>query len=1061
MKKILLYIYLVLLLPGMAFAQKKVTGTVVDENFEALPGVSIIISGTSTGTITDINGSYSLSQLKAEDVLIFSFIGFEDQKVKVGKQTKIDVQMQPSDYALDQVVVVGYGTARKSDLTGAVASVNSREINIAPTANFDEALVGRIAGVNISANEGTPGAPMNITIRGGNSITGSNQPLYVVDGIPLESFDPATINSKDIKSFDVLKDASATAIYGSRGANGVIVITTKQGRTDGVTDINFGASYGFQYIPDRMEVMSPYEYVKVAEYQASGKNNWNGPFNVNEMDRDPSTGYLIGDQGFYNKWVDPELYRNMKGSDWQSDLFRTAPMQVYNLSMSGGNKKTNVYYSGNFTDQDGTLITTGFRKIVNNVRINHSITDKVKVNGALLYSNSVRTGPTLRETAYSSVIRDAVKFRPTGPIIWDGLGADGFDPEGDGMNVMFPPVPNLENTDSKNTQDVVRGNLAFNIDLAKGLKLRLSGNYQNRQVKDTQFFGQETRSGYFGVNGIYGQIEQWKYQNLSTSNTLTYNKKIKKHKFSVMGGFEASYNQNDYSYLMNSQLPTDEFGIDGLDIGTVANLARTSWTANSLVSYFSRATYDYKGKYLLTANFRADGSSKFPTGNKWGYFPSFSTAWKIGEEPFIKNLDFVSSLKVRGGWGISGNNYIGNFSAFNLVNASRWNAYSWGQGENFVPGSIQTNIAVPDLTWETTSQTNLGLDFSLFRYRVKGTIDLYKKNTYDLLLGADMALSTGFDRVTQNVGEVQNKGLELSLSTVNFDKGGFRWDTSINISFNRNKTIKLNDGQNEIFTSSGYTTQIRDFENDYITRIGEPVGMMYGLQFDGLYQVDDFNWDNTTQSYILKEGIPDNGDAVTPGSIRYIDQNNDGTIDENDRVIIGNPHPKHFGGLTNDFKYKGFDLSVLFQWSYGAEILNGNRVMLGSPHPTQSYNKLSEVADMWTPWNPDTDVNTGHYYGVNGNAKLGNMTDDRYIEDGSYLRLKTVALGYTLPSNIAEKLKMKKCRVYVSGQNLYTWTNYSGYDPEVSIKGSALMPNLDYSSYPRSLTVMGGIDITF
>jgi len=1032
-----------LLVPHIVFAQKTVTGKVVDENMLGLPGVSIIIKETGTGTITDFEGNFTTSNIKPEDVLVFSFIGFDSQEVLVGDQDHFDIQLKPSDYTLDQVVVVGYGTARKSDLTGAVASVSNKEINIAPTANFDEALTGRIAGVTITGSEGTPGAPANITIRGGNSITGSNEPLYVVDGIPMESFDPSTVNSKDIKSFDVLKDASATAIYGSRGANGVIVITTKGGREDGLTEVTFGASYGVQTIPTRLEVMSPYEYVKVLEMQSSGKNDWQG-----------------ADDKFYNTWVDPELYRDAEGDDWQNQIFQAAPMQIYDISISGGNDKTNIYYSGNYTKQDGTLITTGFQKLVNNLRVKHTINDHVTLNTALLYSNSVRTGPSMRENTYSSVIRDAVRFRPVGPVISDGLGEGGFDPDDPSMNVMYPPVPNLENTDSETVQDVVRGNMALNIKLADGLTARLSGNYQMRFGKSTYFAGEETRSGLFGTEGVYGQIEQQRNQNLSTSNIVTYKKKKNRHKYSVMGGFEASQNQTTYSYLKNSKIPMDDFGIDKIDIGTVANLATTSWTANSLMSYFSRATYSYSEKYLFTANIRADGSSKFPDGNKWGYFPSFSGAWKIGQEDFLEDAEFVSSLKIRGGWGLSGNNHIGNFSAHNIVNISKWNAYAWGQGEDFSSGAIHTGLAVPDLTWETTAQSNVGIDYSLFQYRVQGTVDFYKKNTTDLLLGADMALSTGFDRVTQNVGEIQNQGLEFSLNTINIDKNSFRWNTSFNIAFNENKVISLNDGQNEIFSSSGYNVLVKG-ENDFITRVGQPVGMMYGLETEGLYQVEDFNWDNNTQTYVLKDGMADNGGTVAPGSIKYVDQNGDGTIDENDRVIIGNPHPKHFGGMSNDFKYKAFDLSILFQWSYGADILNANRVTMSSPSPSASFNGLSQTSDMWTPWNPDTDVNTSYYAGVIGNSSVGNRTDDRFIEDGSYLRLKTVAIGYTLPKHIVKRLRMSKCRVYLSGQNLYTWTNYTGYDPEVSIRNSALTPNIDYSAYPRSLTIMGGIDITF
>lgn len=1044
MKNYILGIFIFLLLPFATYAQKQtVSGVVSDETGETLPGVNILIKGTDQGTMSDIYGKFKLSDVSANATLVISYIGFETQEVAVGGRTSINISLVSEISQLDEIVVVGYGTSRKKDLTGSVASVTTEELVTAPTANYDQALMGRVAGVQVNATEGTPGAPMEIVIRGGNSITGSNSPLYVVDGIPLQDFDPATINTEDIKEFTILKDASATAIYGSRGANGVIVITTKGGGdNNGKTTVTAGYSTGYQQVARYMEVMSPYEYVRYREMQAFARSNWS--LNGNAMI-----------PNFYETWGDPEQYRNIEGHDWQDSLFRTAKIDRYNVSVNGGNKKTNIYFSGNVTNQDGTLITTSFQKMIGNLRVKHNLADWASFNAGLMYSHSKRTGPTLRENSWSSITRDAIRFRPVDPIRDDGLPVGGFDPTDPNQNVMYPPAPNLRGTIDEDKQDVVRGNVSLNLKPTKDLTFNMRANYQGEFRNEALFYGEDTRQGQNSAYGIQGKLYQYKRQILSGSGTVTYKKTIDKHNFSVMIGSEAYSYQQSSSNLANNNLPVDDFGIYNWGIATSPTLALTEWTGNSILSGFSRVTYGYNDKYLLTANFRADGSSKFRPENRWGYFPSLSAAWRIGEEPFLKDIEVLSSMKIRGGWGVSGNNRIADFAAFNLMTVGKWNGYNWGTTETYQPGSVQNNLAVPDLRWETTAQTNFGVDVSFFRHRLEATIDYYHKHTYDLLLNANMALSTGFTRAMQNVGEVENKGLEFSLTSVNIHKKGFKWTTNFNISFNRNKVLKLNDGEPELYS------QARFSENNYITRVGQPVGMMFGLEYDRLYQVEDFNWDNESQQYILKDGVPHNGNSeINPGNVKYIDQNGDGTINELDRVIIGNPHPDHFGGLTNNFRYKGFNLQVLFQWSYGFDVMNGNAVEMAKPWNTQSFNGFPAMADAWTPFNTDTDTNSASYLNVLGSTRTGYNVDTRVIEDGSFVRLKTVSLGYDLPKSLLKKIKVKNLNIYVSGQNLFTWTNYSGYDPEVAVSGRGLTPNLDYSAYPQSRTIMTGIKLT-
>lgn len=495
-----------------------------------------------------------------------------------------------------------------------------------------------------------------------------------------------------------------------------------------------------------------------------------------------------------------------------------------------------------------------------------------------------------------------------------------------------------------------------------------------------------------------------------------------------------------------------------MGIATTATIATTLLSENTLLSFFGRVNYTYNDRYLATVNFRTDGSSKFRKENRWGYFPSFSLAWRLSEEDFLKSLNALTDLKLRAGWGVTGNNRIGDFDAYNLFTVNSSSGYILGANQTFSPGAYQSNMAVPNLRWETTAQTNVGLDAELSK-RFNLTVDYYRKNTKDLLLNADMALSTGFDKVQQNVGEVSNRGAEFTFSSRNIVKRDFNWSTNLNISFNKTKTIKLNEGQEQILTDPQWDLGFMQTEYQYITKVGQPVGMMYGLVFDGLYQVDDFVLNGGT--YQLKNGEPSYRTVMKPGMVKFKDLNNDGVIDQNDRTIIGNPYPKHIGGLFNSFRYKAFDFQFLLQWAYDFDILNGNKSQYGSIY-MQGRNGLKSLNNIWTPYNTETEIGGMRYDGINLITPYGYKLDSRHIDDGSYLKLKTAALGYNLPQSLLKKIKIKKCRVSLSAQNLYTWTNYEGYDPDVSVgRYGALTPRLDYSAYPQSLTISGGLELTF
>jgi TonB-linked SusC/RagA family outer membrane protein len=1039
------YIIIVtLLISFMGFAQNTITGTVTDQENQPLPGVSIIIKGTTTGSMTDFDGNYSI-EATTGDVLTFSMIGMVSQNITLANQSSLNIALKEDVAQLDEVVVVGYGSVAKKDLTGAISTVSTEELESAVVANFDEALAGRIAGVSVTANEGTPGEAMKIVVRGGNSITSSNDPLYVINGLPLEDFDPATIPASDIETFQVLKDASATAIYGSRGANGVVVITTRSGRSNSKSEITVNLSSSLQEITETLEVLSPYQYVKNLETQSIARDGFQILPNTDGSNLN----------SFVSRWVDPELYRDMEGIDYQKEAFRLAEMTQGNVSIRGGNNKTNVSFSAGFVEQDGVLITTGFKRLNSNFTISHELSKKLKLWGSMNYSKSNRIGARMRNGRGNQTLKNLVLYRPVDPLNPRGgeeEGAGGLIP---GVNDaeyanLYDPIEDMQGTKREDKSHNIRMNTTLTYNINEDFTFRTTNGFNTTIGQEELFYSLNTQQGSRSSNGINGRIDGYERSTVSTSNTLAFNKSFNRNFINVLAGFEYVHNTRYSDRLWNKNLPTDEFGIKNLDVATQPTLAMTDASQNKLMSYFGRTNLHFNNKkYLLTATLRADGSSKFRSENRWGYFPSVSGAWQVGQENFMNNVDLINTLKLRAGWGLTGNNRVGDYSSINQFGIAIWNSYVFGDSEVYQPGAIQTTFAVPDLRWEKTGQTNLGLDFSMLDSRLSGTIDYYDKKTEDLLLWADMALSTGFGAVAQNVGSVSNKGFEVSFSGLIVDKKDFKWNASVNVSTNKNKILSLNDGQEFIKSDPQL-----DWNSEwyYISEVGKPVGMMYGFVYDGLYQADDFIYDptvNANSPYILKEGLPSYPPGVGPGHAKYVDQNGDGIIDQEDRIVIGDPYPKHFGGFENNFKYKNLDLAVLLQWSYDFDVFNANNALWGHPSHNSSFSRLANVANAWTPWNTETDVITHYSNGFATFPRPGYKGDTRYIEDGSFLRLKTITLGYNIP--LKKKSGFKSLRLALSGQNLYTWTDYSGFDPEVNV-GGTLMPSLDYSAYPKSRT---------
>lgn len=1042
----------------VAMAQVLVRGTVVDQTGESVIGASIQVKGTTQGTITDIDGKFSLGVPDKKSVIVVSFIGYATKELQVDTSKPMSIVLEEDTKVLDEVVVVGYQEVRKKDLTGSVAKADMNELLNTPVGSFDQTLGGRIAGVNVSSSEGTPGGTMNIVIRGNNSLTQDNSPLYVIDGFPVEDAAIAsTINPSDIESLDILKDASATAIYGARGANGVVIITTKKGKV-GKAQITYDGSVTMHHVTRTIPMMDAYEFVKLqAEtYPASIANS--------------TGGYLMEYQG--KQWTLDD-YRDIFQYDWQDEILRTALQHNHNIRLTGGTEGVRYNASVSYYNQDGILLNSGYERF--QARANTVIKrDKLDINLTTNYSRSIQTGSTPSETSYSGMNNLFYSVWGYRPVTYpnksmESLLNDVMDEAIDSSNdYRFNPIRSLKEEYRKYYINNLQLNGYVSYEFIKGLKLKVSGGYTYDARKNDQFNNSNTRyGGPTSTDKVNAQIIRNERLTWLNENTLTYQTNIKKkHFFNSLVGI--TFQNSDYEYysLKSTHIPNESLGMAGMADGTLSSSSslKSSW---SMMSYLARLNYNYKSKYYATASFRADGSSKFSKKHRYGYFPSGSLAWNFMEEEFMAPIKkVVGAGKLRVSWGLTGNNRIGEYDYYALLQMLKEK-----QGDYISNGSIPSGVypfdndmssvgmvpvSLPNegLKWETTEQWNVGLDLSFFNERLNFTADVYRKTTRDLLLEASLPLVSGYYSATKNIGKVRNDGLELSLSTVNVQTKDFTWTSDFNIAFNKNEVLELAENQLSLTTAARFD-QNYNSQPSYIAKVGLPMGMMYGYIYEGTYKYDDFV--KSGNSYTLKDNVPYfSSEANTqPGMPKYKDVNGDGIIDTNDRTIIGRGLPIHTGGFTNSFTYKGFDLSVFFQWSYGNDIMNANRLFFENAGGKKDLNQFASYANRWTPENPESDIPAATKSASN------NVISSRIIEDGSYLRLKTVTLGYTFPKTLIAKAKLSNARVYVAAQNLWTWTSYSGYDPEVSVRNSALTPGLDFSSYPRAFTLSFGVNLGF
>ena len=1005
-----LVLMMVLLLNISLFAQDgyTLTGTVLDETNMPVPGANVVIQNTTTGTSTDFDGNFSIT-VSNGDVLEFSSIGYAKKEVAITGQQTLNVVLAEDASQLEEVVVVGYGSQKKSDITGSVSSVKSEELNAYPVLDAAQALQGRAAGVVVQSNNGgEPGAPISIKIRGNTSINASSSPLVVVDGFVGASMPQAN----DIESMEVLKDASATAIYGSRGSNGVILVTTKKGRS-GKLSIEANTTYAIQNISNRLDLLNASEF---ADYQNQIRTN-NGV----------STPYAQGPAN----------------TDWQDLIYRSGSTSNNQVSFSGGSEKINFYASANYFKQDGIIIGSDFERLTFLSNIDAQVTDKLKLGMNLFGSRGIKNGSATQSNGSVSaggddVITLALRYAPDQPV----YNADGTYTFG---NTVGDPVDNpfavaTERIDETKT-DNFRANLYANYEILEGLSFKttfgLSTENQTRGIflpsLLTQTAGGESGRAIVDTN---------RETSVLSENYLTYTKEFGKSNLTLLGGYSYQKTVNENFFSEATGFISDGFSYYGL--GSATNILQPSSSKSDveIQSQFGRFNYDFDDKYLLTATIRRDGASNFSANEKYALFPSAALGWKVSNENFLKDSKAISNLKFRASYGVTGNPSIGAYESLSRLETLY--ASSNGQTVSAVTPEQPEN---PNLKWESSYQTNFGIDLGLINNRVSVSLDYYNIDTKDLIL-TDNSITEylGFsgDDILANVGEINNRGLEIALSTKNILKEDFRWTTDFNIAFNKNEVVSLVNDADLFFDA---TPSYFSHDRSYVLRVGEEVGLFWGYEYAGVYQGGTAPAGTQT----LSGGVA--GDPL------FADIDGSGDITEADRTTIGNPNPDFTWGFTNNFSYKNLDLSIFLQGSQGGDIFNLTNVQLtnGDANTTRAYYNSA-----WTPTN--TDTNTPRV-GNNSNREISS----RFIEDGSYVRLKNISLGYTVPSDITEKLGLDNLRLSLSGQNLLTFTNYSGLDPEVSYYGSGGNNNtssntaqgFDFGNYPTVRTVTMSLNLKF
>ncbi len=976
--------------------QKSVTGKVIDSSGAPLPGVSVVIKGTTNGIITDANGKYSLADVPANAILQFSFVGMKTQEVAVSGKSMISVTMVEETVGIEEVVAVGYGTQRKKDLTGSVAVVKTTDLKSLPVPSISDALQGRAAGVQVISS-GIPGTDAKFRIRGVGTINNSD-PLIVIDGVPVAS-GMNQLNMDDIESLQVLKDASATAIYGSRGANGVVIVTTKRG-TSGQSQLNFNYSYGVQQETNMVEMLNASQF-------ASLHND------------------ILGNAGMIKNptFANPESLG--KGTNWIGSLIKSAPMQNYSMSYSNSGEKTNYYISGNYFDEQGIVSSTGFKRYTFQLNTDTKVNSKLRLGNSLTLNNDIKTSGDYN-------IRNAMLALPTQPVFRENGSYSGpvAQPIYDGDIVN--PIGSAKTVKNSTKGYNLIGNIFGELDIYKGLKFKstfgLQANFWDSRTWSPKYQWDTSKKENSYLGQQYNKNLTWVWD-----NTFTYEYTSGKHRIGAMAGTSAQ--ENRYNFINSSVQNFASDNTQQLSNGTQQPTVGGNTASWALFSYMGRVNYTFADKYLVTATVRRDGSSRFGEGNKYGIFPSASLAWRISEEEFLKKFSFINDMKLRAGYGVTGNQEIGNYSFASALNTIKYNF-----NNSIVSAVVPTVMPNQNVQWEEQQQMNIGFDATILNQRVDLTVDAYLKKTNKMLVPMSVPVSTGYSDVyvpSINAGKMENKGIEVTVNTRNLT-GKLTWNSSLNVSFNQNKVLSIND---TIPMSSG---SIGLNQNLALIQAGQPVNFFYGFKTDGIFQSQA-----EVDSHAVQVPGNDPYNRTSAGDIRFVDLNHDGIINDKDRTYLGNPNPTVLFSFSNSFTFKGFDLSIFLQGIAGNKICNANRFW--SEAMAVAQNQTTETLNRWTGPGTSNSMPRAVFNDPNKNTR----PSDRYIEDGSYLRIKNVTLGYTVPKFLMKKAQLTSARFYVSAQNLITFTKYKGFDPEVGTSG------IDNNVYPVTRTFNVGVNLGF
>lgn len=1008
--------------------QKEITGKVTDTQGQPLPGVTVIVKGTTRGTVTDVDGNYSLSNIANDNTLVFSFVGMETQEIYVGDQTRIDVTMQESAIALEEVVAVGYGTLAENKISVSITPVDPEKLNVQVTTSIDQSLEGLVAGLSVKQTSGAPGGGAELQIRGAGSIGAGNQPLVVIDGIPMQDVygkeqSPLTLlNQKDIASVSILKGVAATAIYGSRGSNGVILITTESGKL-GKTEFSFSARTGFeQILPcEKLDLMNAEEFAQ-----------WR---KENEYEKAAFYGYTITDADI------PEVYRNPellgKGTDWYDVMTRIAPTQEYNLSVSHGTEKFKGFFSMGYTNDQGTVKETGFERL--SMRANMSYEPINLITVGMNLSPTIRNwhnqvggdrgtpyGSAFMSTPIDGPYKEDGAWERDNPLYYDGeWDLDIWSPGTfSNRNALYALKHQVDETKNFNLRfqpyvllKPIKGltlKSQYNIDLSYGSREYFSPS----TISDIFNPPPAQTDGYYSITRNYGWV--WE-------NTVTYDNTFGDHTINALAGYSREHYNSYSSYINGDQFPSDDIKTINAALEQWGNTSESNW---SMISYLFRLNYDYKTKYLFTGTIRRDGSSRFGEDNRWGNFPSISIGWNINKEEFFPDPDWLTNLKLRAGYGLSGNNAIGNYTWIPTLSN---NNYTFGG--KVVPGKRVNSMENKMLGWEKSNEFDAGLDLTLFRGRLNFTLDYYNKITEDMLWAVAIPISSGFSSLQSNIGKIRNRGVEFTVNSINISKSNFKWNMNFNIAHNSNKVLDLGEIGGRILSATQYG------ENNALTAEGHPMGMFYGYKSLGILN----NWEEVERYATFTD--------QAPGTPRFLDVNGDNIIDEKDKTIIGNPWPAFKGGFTNSFFYKNWDFNIAMSFAYDfdiwavleADVLNLDGV----------FNVLREAKERWrSPEQPGNGrIAASFHY-----TELDRMGNSDWVYDGSFLKVQNISAGYTF-----DNLKhFKQLRIYCSAQNPFLFTNYKYGNPDINVMGNnALVRNMDWYDFPLTRSLIFGLDLTF